>query len=68
MVGPRGRSAFLVETAREAIRRKRLLQFLESDEPIGKGDETEEDSASWVRELRRESDRRIPKKRSAKNR
>jgi hypothetical protein len=65
IVGPRGRSAFLVETAREAVRRRKLLQFLESDAPgwkdadhpeLGKG------AAAWVRQLRRESDKRIAKK------
>ena len=30
LVGPRGRSAFLVETARNEVRRQKLLQFLES--------------------------------------
>jgi len=69
IVGPRGRSAFLVETAREAVRRRKLLRFLESDEPVANGDQVEEqDSASWVRKLRRESDRRIPKKRGSGSR
>jgi metal-responsive CopG/Arc/MetJ family transcriptional regulator len=27
MVGPRGRSAFLLETAREAVKRRKLLRF-----------------------------------------
>jgi len=36
IVGPRGRSAFLVETAREAVRRRKLLRFLESDTPAWK--------------------------------
>jgi hypothetical protein len=36
IVGPRGRSAFLVETAREAVRRKKLLRFLEGDTPAWK--------------------------------
>jgi hypothetical protein len=65
IVGPRGRSAFLVETAREAVRRRKLLRFLESDEPIWKEadhPELEHGSASWVRNLRQESERRIPKK------
>src|SRR6267378_2370123 len=59
IVGPRGRSAFLVETAQEAVRRRKLLQFLESDEPAWKdGDHPEVSggSAAWVQELRRESD------------
>jgi hypothetical protein len=34
LVGPRGRSAFLVETARAEVKRRRLLAFLESAEPV----------------------------------
>jgi hypothetical protein len=64
IVGPRGRSAFLVETAREAVRRRKLLQFLESDTP-GWTDEDHPElakgTAAWVRQLRRESDKRIIK-------
>lgn len=61
IVGPRGRSAFLLETAREEVRRRKLLRFLESDEAawrerehpeLGKG------SAAWVRRLRGESEGR----------
>src|SRR5271155_3033082 len=33
IVGPRGRSAFLVETARAELRRRRLLSFLGDDQP-----------------------------------
>ena len=33
LVGPRGRSAFLVETARAELRRRKLLAFLRSDRP-----------------------------------
>ena len=33
VVGPRGRSAFLVETARAELRRRRLLTFLRDDQP-----------------------------------
>jgi hypothetical protein len=62
LVGPRGRSAFLLETAREEVRRRKLLRFLESDEPawrerdhpeLGKG------SAAWVRTLRLEGEGRV---------
>jgi hypothetical protein len=70
IVGPRGRSAFLVETAREAVRRKKLLRFLESDTAIWKDADHPElaDGASvWVRELRQESEtRRTRKQRRAK--
>jgi len=64
IVGPRGRSAFLVETAREAVRRRKLLQFLKSDSQVWKDTEHPElakGTAAWVRQLRRESDKRIVK-------
>ncbi len=70
IVGPRGRSAFLVETAREAVRRKKLLCFLESDTPAWKDADHPElarGAAAWVRELRQESERkRTRKQRRAK--
>ena len=62
IVGPRGRSAFLLETAREEVRRRKLLRFLESDETawserehpeLGKG------SGEWVRRVRAESEGRV---------
>ncbi len=59
LVGPRGRSAFLVETARNEVRRHRLLQFLESKDPAWKGKDHPELSAgsgNWVRSLRAESE------------
>jgi Arc/MetJ-type ribon-helix-helix transcriptional regulator len=65
LVGPRGRSAFLVETAREAVRRKKLLDFLSSDEPAWKDDdhpELAEGAAKWVRTLRADSDRATQKR------
>jgi metal-responsive CopG/Arc/MetJ family transcriptional regulator len=37
LVGPRGRSSFLAETARNEVRRQKLLQFLESKEPAWQG-------------------------------
>ena len=64
LVGSRGRSTFLVETAREAIRRRKLLQFLDSDEPVWKDDDHPELSrgaGTWVRKIRRESEKRIKK-------
>ncbi|PYV64487.1 MAG: hypothetical protein DMG95_04310 [Acidobacteria bacterium] len=60
LVGPRGRSAFIVETARDAVRRKRLLQFLRSDEPAWKEEnhpELAKGAAAWVRKLRAEGER-----------
>jgi hypothetical protein len=61
LVGPRGRSAFLVETARNEVRRQKLLQFLESTEPAWKDKahpELAKGPAAWVRRLRTESDTR----------
>jgi len=60
LVGPRGRSAFLVETARKEVRRQKLLEFLNSNEPAWKDEdhpELAEGAAKWVRRLRAESDR-----------
>jgi hypothetical protein len=59
LVGPRGRSAFLVETARNEVRRQRLLQFLGSKKPAWRGKdhpELVEGADKWVRKLRSESD------------
>jgi hypothetical protein len=69
IVGPRGRSAFLVETAREAVRRRKLLQFLESDTPAWKDadhPELAEGAEIWVGDLREESEGRAEKKRRRK--
>ncbi|MHB8502974.1 MAG: hypothetical protein ACYDHE_18790 [Candidatus Acidiferrales bacterium] len=65
IVGPRGRSAFLVETAREAVRRRKLLRFLESDTPAWKDadhPEMADGAAVWARELRLESEKRRTEK------
>jgi hypothetical protein len=65
MVGPRGRSAFLVETAREAVRRRKLLRFLESDQPAWKDadhPELADGAAAFVLELRQESERKRTRK------
>ena len=59
LVGPRGRSAFLVETARNEVRRQKLLQFLNRKEPTWKDEDHPElagGSARWVRKLRGESE------------
>jgi hypothetical protein len=61
MVGPRGRSAFLVETAQEAVRRRKLLNFLENAEPAWKRIDHQDmpgDSSAWVKKLRKASDQR----------
>jgi hypothetical protein len=65
IVGPRGRSAFLVETAREAVRRRKLLRFLESGAPAWKDADHPElapGASEFVRELRQESERKPTKK------
>jgi len=63
LVGPRGRSAFLVEIAEKEIKRRRLLAFLESDEPIWRDkdhpDLAEMGTAEWVRSLRNEPSVRL---------
>jgi hypothetical protein len=61
IAGRRGRSAFLVETAREAIRRRKLLAFLKDNTAVWQDadhPELQEGSAKWVRQLRRESDKK----------
>jgi hypothetical protein len=60
-VGPRGRSAFLVETARAELRRRRLLSFLREDEPAWKKQdhpELADGVKARVRELRQEGEAR----------
>lgn len=61
IVGPRRRSAFLVETARDAVRRTKLLRFLQNDVLPGREnvEEPSDSAARWVRQLRRESDKRL---------
>jgi hypothetical protein len=63
LVGPRGRSAFLVETAAREIKRRRLLAFLESDEPAWRDENhtelAEMGTAEWVRSLRGEPSARL---------
>jgi hypothetical protein len=61
LVGPRGRSAFFLETARQEVQRRKLLQFLESQEPAWKAEDHPElagGSAVWVKEMRGESEGR----------
>jgi hypothetical protein len=63
VVGPRGRSAFLVETARAEIRRRRLLAFLRDEEPAWKDEDHPElanGAGPWIRQLRSEGEHRIP--------
>ena len=57
LVGPRGRSAFLVETVRAELQRRKLLEFLRSDEPVWRDEDHPELAAgteAWVRSLRAE--------------
>jgi hypothetical protein len=65
LVGPRGRSSFLVETARQEVRRQKMLHFLESKVPAWKEKDHPElarGAAAWVRQLRTESEaRRVPR-------
>jgi hypothetical protein len=66
LVGPRGRSSFLVETARNEVRRRKLLQYLEGKNPAWKDEDHPElanGSARWVRKLRKENETRGRKKR-----
>ncbi len=60
IVGPRGRSAFLVETAQEAVRRRKLLDFLKNEEPAWENSDHPElrgDAATWVKGLRKDSNK-----------
>ena len=60
LVGPRGRSAFLLETARQEVQRRKLLRFLESEQPAWAEDHPELDggAAAYVQQVRRQSERR----------
>jgi hypothetical protein len=61
IAGRRGRSAFLVKTAEDAVRRTKLLQILDSDKPIWKDEDHPElakGSANWVRKIRKENETR----------
>src|SRR5947208_14053386 len=66
LVGPRGRSAFLVDTARNEARRQRLLQFLQNKEAVWKDEdhpELAEGAAAWVRRSRAEDEASRSRKR-----
>lgn len=61
MVGPRGRSAFLVETARAELRRRRLLSFLRDNQPAWSEEdhpELSKGAGAWVRKVRNQSEAR----------
>jgi hypothetical protein len=62
IAGRRGRSAFLVKTAEDAVRRTKLLQILDSDKPIWKDEDHPElakGSANWVRNFYASSSTRL---------
>jgi len=68
---PVAASAFLVETARETVKRRKLLAFLESDEVAWKDEDHPElanGSGAWVRALREESEIRRGTKRKRNRR
>lgn len=59
LVGPRGRSAFLAETVRSELKRRRLLTFLNRPEPAWRDEDHPElagGSAAWVHKLRAEEE------------
>jgi hypothetical protein len=62
LVGPRGRSAFLVETAEKEVKRRKLLAILNSEEPLWREEDhpdiAEQGAAAWVHNLRREQSSR----------
>jgi metal-responsive CopG/Arc/MetJ family transcriptional regulator len=61
LVGPRGRSAFLLETARQEVQRRKLLRVLESEQPVWKTADHPElkgGTVAYVQQLRRQSERR----------
>jgi hypothetical protein len=71
LVGPRGRSSFLVETARHEVRRQKLLQFLENKDPAWKDNDHPElagGAAAWVHKLRTDSEGRGARHPKAKRR
>ena len=62
LVGPRKRSAFLVELARREIKRQKLLKVFENTEPIWRDEDHPEfagGSDAWVRALRMEAEERF---------
>jgi len=63
LVGPRGRSAIIVETTQKELMRRRLLAFLESDVPAWRDEDHPElvkmGTAEWVRSLRSEASDRL---------
>jgi hypothetical protein len=70
VVGPRGRSVFLAEAARAELRRRRLLTSLRDDQPAWSKKDHPELSAgtgAWVKRIRSEGEKRVPRQRSPEN-
>lgn len=62
LVGSRGRSAFLAETARAEVRRRRLLAYLQGNSPAWKDEDHPElanGAAHWISELRERDQQRL---------
>jgi hypothetical protein len=60
LVGPRGRSAFLIEVLRQEVNRRRLLDALGNPEPAWRDEdhpELAQGSSAWVRRMRDEDNR-----------
>jgi hypothetical protein len=63
LVGPRGRSAFIVETAAAEVRKRELLAFLDSKEPVMRDEEHPELAAmgtvAWLKKQREPDEERL---------
>jgi metal-responsive CopG/Arc/MetJ family transcriptional regulator len=61
LVGPRGRSAFIAESVKESVDRKRRWKLIESAAGAisDTGHEWDEDPAAWVHAQRRADPRRV---------
>jgi hypothetical protein len=62
LVGPRGRSAFIVQTAEAEVRKRRLMAFLEGAEPAWKDEdhpELADGSVAWIKKLREADEARL---------
>ena len=62
ITGPRGRSAFMVESAEKEVRRLKMLAFLDDKEPVWKAEDRseilEEGAAAWIHNQRQRSSTR----------
>ncbi len=64
LVGKRGRSGFLIQAAEKELRRLQQIKALEHAAGVWKDKnhpELKGNAASWVRDLRKASDRRLTK-------